>query len=399
MISAHARDAVADSLPAVTAAIQNIAARSYETLFEERPDLLHRLFNRHNQATGEQQAALANGLAGFAGLLVHKPYIDARTVLERIAHKHVSVGVRPDQYELVHRHLMMAFSTVLGAAATERVLAGWSEVYWAMARALAAREAQLSEKLGITPGEHWRSWLVVRRAREAHHVLSLLLEPADDWPDDTFTPGQYVSVAAPVDEDSFQIRQYSISSPPGGRRLRISVERQVREGRPPGDVSTYLHERAVLGSTILLSPPCGELTLPPDATEPLLLVSYGIGVTPFVSMLGDFAERGVRRPVTHVHIDRDVLHHPHRFETEEYLARLPEGRSHPVYDDLQWAPKGAVPTPFDFRELALPTDTTALLCGPSSFLQATRAALVNAGVRPHSIRYEVFGPDLWTAPS
>ncbi|MFI8008134.1 hypothetical protein [Streptomyces sp. NPDC086010] len=56
MISVRARDAVADSLPAVSARIQEIAARSYQTMFEERPDLLHRLFNRRNQVSGEQQA-------------------------------------------------------------------------------------------------------------------------------------------------------------------------------------------------------------------------------------------------------------------------------------------------------------------------------------------------------
>ncbi|MCF2131725.1 FAD-binding oxidoreductase [Strepomyces sp. STD 3.1] len=397
-LSASARDAVAESLHVVGEAIQQIAAESYASLFGERPDLLHRLFNRGNQATGEQQAALANGLAGFAALLVHRPYIDVRTVLERIAHKHVSVGVTPQQYELIHHHLMAAFRSVLGDAATERLVSGWSEVYWIMGRALVRREAELGAQLGIEAGLHWRSWQVVQRTTEAHGILSLLLEPADEWPPDHFLPGQYVSVAVPVDDDSFQIRQYSLSCAPGARRLRITVELLDRPGRPAGEVSAYLHHTARLGTQLLLSPPCGEVTLD-DSDSPLLFVSYGVGITPFVSMTGHLARANSARPVTHVHVDRGAHHHAHRFEMEDLLERLPNGRGVLVYDDLQSAPADARRPPVDFSGLSLGPGTLAYLCGPTSFLVRTRAALVQAGLAPGAIRYEVFGPELWSAPS
>ncbi|MFF9458361.1 globin domain-containing protein [Streptomyces flaveolus] len=397
-LSAAARDAVAESLHMVGQAIRQIAAESYASLFRERPDLLHRLFNRGNQATGEQQAALANGLAGFAALLVHRTYIEVRTVLERIAHKHVSVGVTPEQYELIHRHLMTAFRTVLGVEATDRLIAGWSEVYWIMAGALVRREAELGARLGIEAGRHWRSWRVVQRTTEAHGIVSLLLEPADEWPADDFLPGQYVSVAVPVDDDSFQIRQYSVSCAPGTKRLRITVELLDRPGRPAGEVSAYLHHTAGLGTRLLLSPPCGEVTLE-EGDSPLLFVSYGVGITPFVSMAGYLARENSTRSVTHVHVDRGALHHPHRFEMEDVLERLPAGRGLLVYDDLECAPTGARRPPVDFSGLSLPPGTLAYLCGPTSFLVRTRAALVRAGLAPAAIRYEVFGPELWSAPS
>ncbi|MEU2282521.1 FAD-binding oxidoreductase [Streptomyces sp. NPDC013178] len=397
-LSAPARDAVADSLRLVGDAIQDIANEMYTTMFREDPDLLRRLFNRGNQITGDQQAALATGLAGFAALLVHRPYIEIRTVLERIAHKHVSVGVAPEQYQLVHRHLMAAFRTVLGSAATDRLIVGWSEVYWVMAHALLEREAQLCRGLGIEPGRHWRSWRVVQRTTEARNVLSLLLEPADEWPADDFLPGQYVSVAVPVDTDSFQIRQYSVSCEPGDGRLRITVERARRRGRPDGEVSAFLHEKAQLGTRVRLSPPCGELVLD-DSERPVLFVSQGVGVTPFVSMIKHLARTGSGRPVTHVHLDTHVLDHPHRFEIELALRQLPGARSLLVYDDIKWAPPEAIASPLDFQQLAPAPDTLAYLCGPTSFLSHTRAALVRAGVAPDSIRYEVFGPQLWSAPS
>jgi ferredoxin-NADP reductase len=39
----------------------------------------------------------------------------------------------------------------------------------------------------------------------------------------------------------------------------------------------------------------------------------------------------------------------------------------------------------------------AYMCGPLVFMQAIRSALVERGVSPRDIQYEVFGPDLWQA--
>ncbi|MGW1863832.1 globin domain-containing protein [Streptomyces collinus] len=346
------------------------------------------------QRTGEQQAALANGLAGFAGLIVHRPYIEISTVLERIAHKHASVGVRPEQYQLVHDHLMSAFSEVLGAVASDKLLTAWSELYWLVADALIAKEAELYRLFDIQPGKNWRKWLVVQRVQETERVVSLLLEPADQWPADPFSAGQYVSVAVPLDEWSFQIRQFSISSAPGGNRLRITVERAGTPGRPAGAVSAYLHDQVSLGSVLLLSPPFGELVLD-DSNSPLLFVSSGVGVAPLISMLRHLVSTGAERRVMYVHLDSRAADHALRFELEELTAALPGARRVVAYNDLTRAPAGALALPLDFQSLGVPTNARAYLCGPASRMREWRAALVNAGLNPLSIRYEVFSPDLW----
>ncbi|NEE41033.1 hemin transporter [Streptomyces sp. SID7982] len=394
MISTASRDAVRDSLPLVSASIQEIARSFYASLFEEHPALLQRLFNRGNQATGEQQAALANGLVGFAGLVVHRPYLDAAAVLERIAHKHASVGVQPEQYQLVHDHLLSAFSRILGPAVTSRVAAGWSELYWLFADALVKREAELYGTFDVRPGKNWRQWAVVQRVQETEDVISLLLEPADDWPTDPFLAGQYVSVAVPVDERSFQIRQYSISSAPGTRHLRITVERTTTKDGPPGEVSSHLHDRARLGTVLLLSPPFGEVVLD-VSDDPLLFVSSGVGVAPLMGMLRHLVNTGTGRDVTYIHLDRSVGSHVLRHELEELIAALPHARRILAYGDLTRAPRDARPFPLDFSSLSLMPDTRAYLCGTPSRMRTWRAGLVRAGLDPLRIRYEVFGPDLW----
>lgn len=45
----------------------------------------------------------------------------------------------------------------------------------------------------------------------------------------------------------------------------------------------------------------------------------------------------------------------------------------------------------------LPSDAGYYLCGPLPFMQAIRSALLDRGVAPRNIQYEVFGPDLWQA--
>jgi nitric oxide dioxygenase len=51
----------------------------------------------------------------------------------------------------------------------------------------------------------------------------------------------------------------------------------------------------------------------------------------------------------------------------------------------------------DLDAVDLPDDATYYMCGPMPFMQAVRSALIERGVAPQDIQYEVFGPDLWQA--
>ncbi len=51
----------------------------------------------------------------------------------------------------------------------------------------------------------------------------------------------------------------------------------------------------------------------------------------------------------------------------------------------------------DLSQVDLPAGAGYYLCGPIPFMQAVRSALIDQGVPPQDIQYEVFGPDLWQA--
>ena len=114
MLSKSARPVIEATLPVVGEHIGVIAERFYQHMFAARPDLLDGLFNRGNQAEGTQQVALAGSVAGFAHALLQDPEQLPEHLLARVAHKHASLGLRPDQYDIVHEHLFWAIADVLG---------------------------------------------------------------------------------------------------------------------------------------------------------------------------------------------------------------------------------------------------------------------------------------------
>jgi nitric oxide dioxygenase len=158
MLSASALPVIKATLPVVGENIEEIAKRFYKHMFEARPDLLDGLFNRGNQADGRQQQALAGSIAAFATYLVDKPEQLPDHLLSRVAHKHVSLGLSPDQYQIVHDHLFWAIVDVLGDAVTPEVAAAWDEVYWLMGNLLINKErglygaVHLSRKPSGAPG-------------------------------------------------------------------------------------------------------------------------------------------------------------------------------------------------------------------------------------------------------
>ncbi|MFB6437081.1 globin domain-containing protein [Streptomyces sp. NPDC056411] len=412
MLSEQSAPVLRATLPTVETALGEIAEVFYRRLFTARPELLLDLFNRGNQANGEQQKALAGALAAFAGLLLDHPEARPDALLARIAHKHTSLGITSDQYKVVHQHLFDAMAEVLGAALTPAVAAAWDEVYWLMASALIAIEARLYREAGTAEGQVWHRMVITERYQETADVISLVLRPTEGRPAAPFRPGQYVSVQAELADGARQIRQYSLSAAPGGPQWRITVKRVPdtrgeeaadtalgADPRPEGEVSSWLHRNARVGDELTVSSPCGDLVLP-EGDGPLLLASAGIGSTPMLAVLGHLVATGSTRPLTVVHADRSPADHALREEQRLLVAALPDARLH------LWYEEGHDATPddrtahvaaghADIGALELPDGLTAYLCGPLPFLRAVRGALLRRGVPAGAIHYEVFGPDLW----
>lgn len=396
MLSEQSAPVIRATLPVVGAAVEDITELFYRNLFEAHPELLTDLFNRGNQANGEQRRALAGAVAGFAAALVHNPGTPPAAMLSRIAHKHVSLGISAEQYKIVHRHLFAAIGEVLGEAVTPEVAAAWDEVYWLMAESLIALETGLYRKAGVADGEVWQSMEIVERLEQTQDAITLVLRRPDGRPAGAFRPGQYISVQVALPDGARQIRQYSLSAAPGREDWRITVKRVPAEAASPaGEVSAHLHTHARPGDVLTVSVPGGDLVLD-DGDGPVLLASAGIGVTPMLAMLDHLAETGSARAVTVLHADRTPADHAHEADHRRLAAALPGADLRLWYEDApDGLPEGAVLGRADLGAIDLPDGLTTYLCGPLPFMRAVRSGLIERGVPADSIHYEVFGPDLW----
>ncbi|MGW4566261.1 globin domain-containing protein [Streptomyces sp. NPDC004561] len=392
MLTEQSAGTVRATLPAVGAAIGEITERFYARLFAAHPELLRDLFNRGNQASGAQKQALAGSIAAFATHLLEHPEQRPDAMLSRIAHKHASLGIAPEQYDVVHKHLFAAIVEVLGEAVTPEVAAAWDEVYWLMANALMAIEKRLYEESG---SNGWREWEVTERVEETADVVTFRLRPVDGGPVRDFRAGQYVSVGVTLSDGARQIRQYSLSGASGETVRQFSVKRVQGGDAPDGEVSSHLHASVRAGDVVQLSEPYGDLVLDDVAGRPLLLASAGIGVTPMVAMLGALALDGHGAPVTVVHGDRSPADHALRNDHEAYAAKLADASVHFFYE--RDAEPGTRTGMVDLSGVTVEPGTRAYLCGPLPFMRAVRGQLIEKGVAPADIHYEVFGPDLWLA--
>ncbi|MFD5179870.1 globin domain-containing protein [Nocardia sp. NPDC058379] len=394
-LAAAQAEIVRATLPAIGAAVDEITTVFYRTLFGNHPDLLRDLFNRGNQAQGSQPRALAASIAMFATYLVDPALPHPAAMLRRIGHKHASLGITADQYQVVHDNLFAAIVEVLGAeVVTAPVADAWDRVYWLMADALIDLEKQLYTDAGVQPGRVFRAVTVTERVDDPAGVAVFrvrAVDPAEELPG--FVAGQYISVGVRLSDGGRQLRQYSLIGAGGDGTLSFAVKPvAAAAGCPAGEVSSWLHEQVTTGDTLEISLPFGDLTIDPDADTPLVLISAGIGVTPMVGILEHLAARDPGRPVQVLHADRQAATHPLRARVLDLADRL--ARAEVAF----WYTEGAEGTHrgrLDLSAVTLPGDAEIYVCGGDAFLDGVRAQLATAGVPAGQVHIEQFTPTDW----
>src|SRR5690606_33534418 len=136
-------DIVKSTVPVLEKHGKDITTHFYRIMFEAHPELLN-IFNHANQEKGRQQTALANTVYA-AG-----KYIDQLEVLvpavKQIAHKHRSLGVKPEHYPIVGEYLLKAIKDVLGDAATDDIINAWGEAYGVIAQVFIDTEKEMYQQ-------------------------------------------------------------------------------------------------------------------------------------------------------------------------------------------------------------------------------------------------------------
>lgn len=375
----HLSDAHAETVKAtlgpVGENIQTIANTFYSKMFAAHPELISDLFNRGNQKQQAQQKALAASVVKFASHLVDDSAPDPVIMLNRIAHKHVSLGVTEAQYKIVYENLMAAIAEVLGDAVTPEVAEAWSAVYWLMADVLIKAEKDLYASDGVADGDVFRRGKVVEKTELSSAVTAFTVEGEFTQP----RPGQYTSIGVKLDDGARQLRQYSIIEGDASR-YRIAVQKD-------GEVSSFLQERIDVGDTVDVTLAAGDLVLQPGE-RPVVLISSGIGSTPLTGILRHLAQNNDPRRVTYVHSDDAEGSWAQAQETRELVEKLGDGALKTYFrgDDQR----------VNVGELDV-AGADVYLCGGTGFLQSLRDDLAQlpADKAPANVYYELFSPNDW----
>ena len=402
MLTQKTKDTVKATAPVLAQHGYDIIKHFYRSMLSARPELKN-VFNMRHQERGEQQQALARAVYAYAANIEDPQSLEA--VLKTIAHKHVSLGVRPDQYPIVGEHLLGAIKAVLGDAATDDIMSAWAQAYGNLADILMGMESGLREETTDKTGgwDGWREFIVRSKQPESKVITSFVLEPADGKPVVDFEPGQYISVALQVPRLGLQqIRQYSLSDAPNGRSYRISVKREGGgDGRDPGYVSTLLHDQVRVGDALKVSAPHGTFYVDVHATTPVVLISGGVGLTPMISMLNRVLQ-SPGRDIIFVHGARNSRVHAMKDHLRKATEQHPNFKAvifydEPLDEDVQgkdYDYAGLVDIERIKDAVMLP-DADYYICGPIPFMRMQHDALIAKGIKEARVHYEVFGPDLF----
>ncbi|TWT63122.1 Flavohemoprotein [Rubinisphaera italica] len=360
-------------------------------------------FNQAHQHSGGQQKALAGAICAYF------THIDNLEVLlpaiELIAQKHCSLGIIPEHYPIVGRHLLDAIQEVMGDAATDEIIAAVAEAYGVLADVCISREEAIYLEQSTKPGgwNGYREFIVDRKIPESDIVTSFYLKPADGKEIPNYLPGQYLTIKFDELETPTSARNYSLSDSPGQDHFRISVKKEsaLNADAPSGIISNHLHNRINPGNTIQVGPPCGEFTLDPTTTknQPIVFIAGGIGVTPLLAMAKSLVKSNFDSPIHFIQAARNSRLHAFAEEVQQLKSSGKDVTTHTIYD--QPLPEDLSHNKCDLEGLLTtqklqewtPIETADYyICGPKPFMEGAVNSLLQLGVDNQKIHLEFFGP-------
>ncbi len=268
---------------------------------------------------------------------------------------------------------------------------GWQQSFRELLEA-ADGAAAAAPLLGAEPAwAGFRPLRVTKVVPESTMVSSVYLAAANGTRLPAARAGQYLTLRITGAGQPVPVRSYSLSSAPGADPYRISVKRE-----PHGTASSYLCRRLRPGAILDAAAPRGNFVLE-AGTEPVLLISAGIGLTPVLSMLHELAASRSTREVWWIHGARRPQEHPLAAEAHALLASLPHAHEHIFYSAATpperhrgHAAAGRL-TNDKLVMLGIPASASAYVCGPASFMADMQQALTQAGIDPSRIHTELFG--------
>ncbi|WP_231662606.1 2Fe-2S iron-sulfur cluster-binding protein [Pseudanabaena sp. 'Roaring Creek'] len=268
-----------------------------------------------------------------------------------------------------------------------------------------------SQNEGVEPSTEWKDWrkfVVDRKVKESESITSFYLKPVDGGSIPNHIPGQFLTIQLDIPEQPKPIvRTYSLSdyieSP---NYYRLSIKREPAPSdtiAPPGVASNFMHDSIHEGSIIAAKPPAGKFVLDLNSTQPAVLISNGVGITPMISMAKAATLLNPQRHIWFLHGARDGSLHAFRDEVNAIAERNPHLHIAYCYsrptaaDEGQYQHKGYVDANLiknvvapEMEKLCGSSVADYFLCGSPSFMDSLRDGLREWGVPDKNVLFESF---------
>ena len=231
----------------------------------------------------------------------------------------------------------------------------------------------------------WQLATVDELIDETARVKTIVLD-VPDWPE--HRAGQHLDIRLTAEDGYRAEREYSIASAPG-EEVAITVERLE-----DGEVSPYLTEELRVGDAIEVRGPVGGYFVwTPEDGGPLLLVAGGSGIVPLRSMLRHRGRSRSKVPVRLLYSSRSLAEVIYRAELDDPTDGVEVVHTLTREQPPGWTGYARRVDAEMLSEVAWPDgeDPHTFVCGPTSFVEAVAAGLVELGYRPERVKTERFG--------
>ncbi len=242
----------------------------------------------------------------------------------------------------------------------------------------------------MTATAEWPIFEAALEGREpvAQGTMSFIFAKPADW---DYRAGQFIDITLldpPETDAEGDTRGFTVSSAPSEgvititTRLRDTAFKRVLQTMP-------------LGSCVKIEGPFGDLRLH-HASRPAVVITGGIGITPFRSILTEtIATGGLPYPVALLYANRHPQDAAFLEELKELARQDPNLTFVPTMSGLEnddpWeGERGHIDAAMLARHLDGWNDAIYYLTGPSGMVHALRTMLVGAGVDEDDIRTEEF---------
>lgn len=234
----------------------------------------------------------------------------------------------------------------------------------------------------------WHVATVAEVRAETATARRIVLE-VPTWPGND--AGAHVDIRLTAPDGYQATRSYSLASSGEEPRIVLAVDEV-----PTGEVSPYLVHDLQRGDRVEVHGPLGAFFIwrPSAQPRPVQLIAGGSGVVPLYAMA---AARAASTDVSPFRLLYSVRSPDDVFFREELDALGPDGpRVDYVYTRRtppDWPVGPGRITPAVLADHAFTADErpAVFVCGPTPFVEAVAAALVDAGHAPRDVRTERFG--------